>query len=96
MTRSASVSLEQDLVDMEWTDGSQVISGIFLPAWWLLGCQNGPCPMELVKNYWTQMTIEVLKVVTMRINMLSGGTPFILANIYNTQEEHAASIARLE
>ena len=42
------------------------------------------------------MTIEVLKVVIKRINMLSGVTPFILANIYHTLEEHAASIAKLE
>jgi hypothetical protein len=96
VTRSASVSLEQELVDMDWTDGSQVRSGIFLPTWWLLGCKNGQCPMELVKNHWTQMTIEVLKVVTMRINMLSVVTPFILANIYHISEEHTASTARLE
>ena len=63
---------------MEWTDGSHVRSGIFLPTWWLLGYQNGPCPMELVKSHWTQMPTEVLEVVTMRMNILSGVTPFIL------------------
>jgi len=63
MTRNASASREQDLVDVEWTDGSHVRSGIFLPAWWLLGCQNGPCPVELVKNHWTQMTVEVCDTV---------------------------------